>query len=278
MKRRSSGDEVDCPGKKCFLVHHLRPVCVIPVPTNNSQCQIPCVTEGCVHETHREIVCPIWLCKPQTTTSSSTTTTTLTTKSTETTTTSSTTTKSTTKTTSALTTLTTTSALTTLTTLTTTPQQITTLAPQPLPVSCHSVVLYLSLTFNVLLLIALITLLFQYLKVKREDREFEAEIQRRLNPIVRVDRMRGQVGAFSLGSLEDLLQTENEHEPLLQSQRRNRQNISGASYQFQVRSNESSVSDDTFLRHRSEYMFMKTFKPSAPNECEHSTLTNESRV
>jgi hypothetical protein len=256
---------VDCIDKKCYLVHQLRQVCVIPLPTNNSLCDIPCLTSGCDHETHRSIVCPIWLCKPvrTTTTPLATTTTPLTTSTATTTTTRSTTTYSTTTTT------------TTSSFSTTSSAHISTIAPMPMPISCHSILLYSSISFNILLLVAFITLLVRYLKVLREDRNFEEEIQRRLHPIVRVDRFRGQVGLFSLGSsiesLENLLREDenerrNERTPLIQTS--SAQNIPGSqlqgtSNQQQGISNESFFSDNTFIRNRNEHISMKTFKPEA---------------
>jgi len=116
------------------------------------------------------------------------------------------------------------------------------------------VVLYVSLGLNLLLLVALVILVIKYLKLRREDREFEEGIRNALTPTV--DRFAGRVGPFSLGSFENLLANDDENQPLLQ----------GATFRagFQTTSsNQSSVSDDTFLRHRSEYMFMKTFKPEA---------------
>jgi hypothetical protein len=208
MRRRESGDEVDCIDKKCFLVHQLKPICVIPLPTNNTFCNIPCLTSGCDQETHRSIVCPIWLCKPIPTTSTSSTTTasstspstSRTTKSTtKPTTVSSTTTSKTTLTTVLSTTL----ATSTTTLITTETSQISTVSPLPIPISCHSLLMFLSLGFNVLLLVALLSVLFSYWKLKREDREFEAEIERRLGGPV--NRFTGQVGHFSIGSLESLL-------------------------------------------------------------------------
>jgi hypothetical protein len=210
-------------------------------------CQIPCVTSGCDHETHRSIVCPVWLCKPSYTTTSSTTTT-----------------KTTSTSSSSTTTATGPSSTTTAISSTSTPSQITTGLPPPVPfpVSCHSVLLYVSLFFNVALVIGLIILLIKYLKVRREDREFEEELQRRLNPIVRVDRMRGQVGNFSIDSLENLLaEIENERQPLLQATTSHTTSHIRMTRFQTPESNESSVSDDTFLRNRP--MSMNTFKPEA---------------
>jgi hypothetical protein len=271
MRKRSDGDEVDCGDKRCFLVHQLRQLCIIDLPTNNSLCEIPCIMEGCVKETHRSIVCPLWICEslPTTSTTSTTVTTASTATSSTTVSTASTTvsTTSTTQTTATATTTSTMSSSTTSSIQTTTSVMPTTSPPQPVPFSCHSVGLYLSIGLNVLLIIGLIVLLFKYLKLKREDMEFEENVRRSLAPSApRVDRYTGQVGPFSLGSLENLL-PDNERQPLLQNQ------IRSAGFQTSV-SAQSSVSDETFLRHRSEYMFMKTFKPEAAEQ----PRMNESRV
>jgi hypothetical protein len=116
--------------------------------------------------------------------------------------------------------------------------------------------MYISLGINIVLLIAFVALLIKYLKTRREDREFEDQIQRSLT----VNRNTGQVGPFSLGSLDDLLNIDeqrDERRPLLQSMQQR------PSAPPENRSNASSVSDDTFLRHRPEYMLMKTFKPES---------------
>ncbi len=269
VNRRSNGDEVDCIDKKCFLVHQLRQICVIPLPTNNTLCDIPCVTDGCTHETHHSIVCPIWLCKPVSTTSTTTSTTTKrTTSTTEST-------PSTTKTTTTTTPKTTTSRVTTTTILptTVTSQSTTTTIAPPMPVSCHSLIMYLSIGFNIILFVALLAILVKYFKLKREDREFEAEIHRRLHTSGDVDRFAGRVGDFSIESLENLLAEENERAPLLQSQIIRRQT------QQQTHSNTSSVvSDNTFLNHRPPpHMSMKTFKPETTKENQ-TTDINETKV
>jgi len=139
-----------------------------------------------------------------------------------------------------------------------------------MPVACYSLIMYLSIGFNIILFVALLAILIKYFMLKREDREFEAEIQRRLQTSVDVDR--GQVGDFSIGSLEDLL-AEDERRPLLQSQiiRRvpNQQTSSNAS---------SVVSDDTFVHHRPPaYMHMKTFKPETEKQKE-TKDENETKV
>jgi hypothetical protein len=268
----ASGDEVDCIDKKCFLVHQLEQNCVISLPTNNSLCNIPCITEGCNHETHHSIVCPIWVCTPVSTTSKATTSTTQTTTSRTTSTTKSTT--STTKSTTWRTTTTTSTTSTPSTTVITqsTTASFSTTTPPPMPITCHSVVMYSSVGFNFLLLVALVTVLVKYFKLKREDREFEAEISRRLHT-PHVDPVRGIVGQFSIGSLENLLAIdENERAPLLN---RSQNQIIRPSRSQQNYSNASTVSDDTFLNHRPpDYMNMKTFKP----EPEKPKQTNESTV
>ncbi len=262
--RRASGDEVDCIDKKCFLIHQLEQNCVIALPTNNSLCNIPCVTEGCDHETHHSIVCPIWVCTPVSTTSTTSSTTPTTTSRTTSTTTTISTTPRTTLTTTVITQSTTSGSFST-----------TTIAP-PIPITCHSIVMYSSIGFNLLLLFALVTVLVKYLKLKREDREFEDEISRRLDT-THVDRFRGTVGHFSIGSLENLLAIdENERVPLLNRSQNPiiRPSTSGAQQQHSY-SNASTVSDDTFLNHRPpQYMNMQTFKP----EPEKPKQTNESTV
>jgi hypothetical protein len=258
MSKRSEGEEVDCTDKKCFLVHQLRQVCVIDLPTNNSLCQIPCIMEGCVTETHRSILCPIWICEPHPTSTTSSTSSSTTSTTTSTTSASSSTTSHST-TTSTMTTHTTTTSTQTTSTTSLTP---TTSPPIPVPLSCHSVVLYLSIGLNFLLIIGLLVLIFKYLKLKREDMQFEEDVRRSLQPSAppTVDRLTGQVGHFSLGSLENLLG--DERQPLLGNTSHRNQLVRGAGFQSTV-SNESSVSDETFLRHRTEYVFMKTFKPQA---------------
>jgi hypothetical protein len=139
--------------------------------------------------------------------------------------------------------------------------QMTTSSPNPLPVSCHSVVLYLSLVLNIFLIIGVIALLIKYFKDRRSHRQFQTEVEQRLNPVVRVNRFTGQVGNFSLTSLENLLaedenERRNERLPLIPSTSNSR--MSGMR---RSQSNESTVSDNTFLRNRP--MSMKTFKPEA---------------
>ena len=50
--------------------------CKIPLPTNNSMCNIPCEVSGCDVTVHHYMNCPIWTCSPiQSTTASASTTT-----------------------------------------------------------------------------------------------------------------------------------------------------------------------------------------------------------
>jgi hypothetical protein len=256
----SDGDEIDCVDKKCYLVHQLRQICVIPIPTNNTFCSIPCSMSGCEQETHRNIVCPIWLCKPfHTTTSTSTTTASTTTTLTTTSTTSSSTTSSTTQ---QSTTASTTQQSTTASTTTTT-----TSAPEPpLPVLCHSTLLYVSVGLNVLLIISVLALLFYLFKLKKENGQFERQIQRALH--TEVNRFTGQVGNFSIESIENLLEEtdrllaeSDERQPLLANRNQNTDPRVQAQVLQRSGSNESSVSDNTFLAHRADYMLMSTFKP-----------------
>jgi hypothetical protein len=101
--------------------------------------------------------------------------------------------------------------------------------------------------------------------MKKENREFESEIQRRLQPSV--DRFAGRVGPFSLGSMEDLVneisEELGERQPLIGNENTIRSRVV---HTFQNASTSESVSDEAFLRHRSEYMFMSTFKPRQVRE------------
>jgi hypothetical protein len=67
--------DINCGDKECSLFYHFKDICKIFLPTNNSQCDIPCKTSGCKIETHHEITCPIWNCHEISTTTSSTLTT-----------------------------------------------------------------------------------------------------------------------------------------------------------------------------------------------------------
>jgi len=107
--------------------------------------------------------------------------------------------------------------------------------------------------------------------LRREDREFQDEIQRSLQPSAppTVNRLTGQVGMFSLGSMESLLNSDdNERRPLIAAQSFQSTRVH-TSY-----SNPSPMSDEVFLRQRSEHVVMKTFKPEATR----ANLTNESTV
>jgi hypothetical protein len=64
------------------------------------------------------------------------------------------------------------------------------------------------------------------------------------------------------------LTPDDERDPLLRTQP---QNIAGG-FRNTFGSNSSTVSDDTFLRHRTEHLSMKTFKPqTASNTNENET-------
>ncbi len=154
---------------------------------------------------------------------------------------------------------------------------MTTTVPIPVPGSSHSLVLFGSIALNLILIIALITLIVYYLKLRKENKKLQAEIQARLRSRVTVNQLTGQVGPFSLGSIlgsmQDLLNEPDEEQPLI-SNRFENIGCQGLILQ-EVHSNSSSVSDDTFLRHRTDYG-MRTFKPSAPQEDRNAT--NESSV
>jgi len=127
------------------------------------------------------------------------------------------------------------------------------------------------------LIIGLIVLAIYYLQLRKKYRGLQAEIQR-LRPTVNVNRFTGQVGPFSLGSIlgsmQDLLNDEpDEQQPLIPNRF---ENVGREGVELQnVHSNSSSVSDDTFLRHRTEFA-MTTFKPSAPTQ--DKVEVNESSV
>ena len=82
---RSVNDGIDCGDKQCFLEYRTLPDCYLVLETNNTNCRIPCIMDGCDKELHHFIPCPLWSCDPITSTSSTTTSTTTKTTSTTTT-------------------------------------------------------------------------------------------------------------------------------------------------------------------------------------------------
>jgi len=217
MNRRSEQlTGFDCGDKQCFLEHHFMQNCLIYVPTNNTECQIPCKLKGCSKEVHHFISCPVWMCLPHTTTTTSTTTTSMTTTTTASTSSSTTTRTSTTsKTTSTSTATTTTSARTTAkTTSTTIPTTSSTLSTtgSPPQTSEFEAFFYISLAFNIcflaLLLIVVLKRFFpRRTNTNRNTTQRTQTVQ--LNPIIRqtpnTDRF------FSLTESDD----EGESRPLL---------------------------------------------------------------
>jgi hypothetical protein len=64
---------VDCGDRVCELSYHFEQVCKLFLPTNNSQCKIPCLETGCDFEIHKMVQCPVWTCEHYTTTTSTST-------------------------------------------------------------------------------------------------------------------------------------------------------------------------------------------------------------
>jgi hypothetical protein len=75
-KKEAFNDGIDCGNKICFLEYQVMPDCVLILETNNTNCKIPCVVNGCETELHHYIQCPVWNCQLVTTTTTSSTTTT----------------------------------------------------------------------------------------------------------------------------------------------------------------------------------------------------------
>jgi hypothetical protein len=58
MRGRRLKREIDCGDKSCSLEHHVLNTCVLVLPTNVTNCQIPCDMSGCKTEIHHLISCP----------------------------------------------------------------------------------------------------------------------------------------------------------------------------------------------------------------------------
>lgn len=61
---RSAADGIDCGDKECYLEYRVIPDCNVILETNNSNCKIPCLLDGCDTELHHFIACPLWNCVP----------------------------------------------------------------------------------------------------------------------------------------------------------------------------------------------------------------------
>ena len=72
--RSVSEDGIDCGDKQCNVEYRVLPDCFLVLETNNTNCQIPCIMDGCDKELHHFIACPIWNCEAITTSTSTTTT------------------------------------------------------------------------------------------------------------------------------------------------------------------------------------------------------------
>ena len=58
MKGLRRKRDVDCGDKRCSLEHHVLNTCILILPTNVTNCQIPCDMSGCETEIHHLISCP----------------------------------------------------------------------------------------------------------------------------------------------------------------------------------------------------------------------------
>jgi hypothetical protein len=206
---------IDCGDKQCVLEHHLMQNCIVYLPANNTECQIPCKLSGCKQEVHHFISCPTWMCLPHTTTTSTPTTSTTTTSSTtstsskSTTTTSRTTTTTSTSSTSTLETTTTTTRPTTTSQLTTTITSSTQSTTQIPPTSTTDILIYSSFALNICLILILIFLLWKFLCKTNQVPMQQPRNPVELNPIIR-QRLPNNDHLFTLDSDDD------ESRPLLQ--------------------------------------------------------------
>ena len=82
--RSAANDGIDCGDKQCYLEYRVMPDCYLILETNQTDCRIPCIMDGCDRELHHFIPCPLWNCELITTSTTSTTSTTPTTRSTST--------------------------------------------------------------------------------------------------------------------------------------------------------------------------------------------------
>ena len=65
----------DCGDKECSLRHQFLKDCYLYLHTNVTNCNIPCHLEGCKKELRHSMSCPIWECHNTTTTTTASTTT-----------------------------------------------------------------------------------------------------------------------------------------------------------------------------------------------------------
>jgi len=203
------GTGVDCGSKQCTLEFHFKEKCAIFIPTNSTDCEIPCKTNGCKVETHHFISCPLWFCTPHSTTSTSSTSTsttsaTSTTSSSSTsatsTTSSSSTSTPTTATTSSATTSTSSTTSSSHSTSTTTSSSRSTTSTSMIPTSTKSPstfsdssILYSSIALNFLLMSIILFLLRKQIKKcyvqqqerRQQRREDNEENYTSTNPILR---------------------------------------------------------------------------------------------
>ena len=73
--RSAPNDGIDSGDKQCYLEYRVFPDCYLNLETNNTNCRIPCIMDGCDKELHHFIPCPVWNCEPITTSTTTTSTT-----------------------------------------------------------------------------------------------------------------------------------------------------------------------------------------------------------
>lgn len=184
------GDYVDCGSSFCGLQHRLLATCIEFLPTNVSNCQIPCITTGCEQEIRHSVWCPVWICEEKPTTTSSSTTST-----------------STTSTTSVSTTTITTESTTVATT--TKEWNPTTMSPIiPIPIEpiyfCHPTAFYISVLLNVFFGVLLLVIFYAKIKKcckncweryrsKMKKRKQKREEQKQLEHLQRIHEQRRSI-------------------------------------------------------------------------------------
>jgi hypothetical protein len=53
---------IDCGDKVCYLTYEILESCVVYLPTNSSECQIPCKLHGCKTRILNGVRCALWQC------------------------------------------------------------------------------------------------------------------------------------------------------------------------------------------------------------------------
>lgn len=148
----------DCGDRECSVEYRLMANCDIFVAQNETfDCDYPCSFDNCVKEQHTWINCPIWFCQAKTTTST------------------------TSSTTSTSTTMSSTATPTPLISSTTHGPQST---PSPAGPDCSGALCYTSLTFNIIVFLVCVALLFVFLRRKIRRRQLPLDSEAGLvNPL-----------------------------------------------------------------------------------------------